>query len=423
MSNRINRWAIATAALLLALVQSQAAWAQDVATPYSDSTTPSATAAMPVAADSQVPADTGAMLAGSPGSGTPCPNGPLPVGPTTRCCMTRNCPPPCCPLPECPPPTLYARFRGMALMRDADEHVDFAALGITAEGESPDIVLNTNSVKFPFSGGGEILLGWMIVPSHSIEFSYFGLSSWNRSAAVRDNTANDVGGFGDLFSPFGAFGNTFAGTPLEQFDYNDLAAVEYRSRLNNFELNLRHQLPIPPIGLRTSFLFGGRAMQLDDDLQYRTTSDMPTLSGTRNTILTQTRNRLLGVQVGGLFEFHVDPGWWINFGMKGAICQNKIDLYSRYQAESGTGGTQTYFHSRSEGQTSFVGDLDLSLIYECSRCMTAEVGYRAIWITGLALGAENLQTNPELLTLGPLALDDKGQAVYHGPHVGVTVRW
>ena len=62
MSNRINRWAIATAALLLALVQSQAAWAQDVATPYSDSTTPSATAAMPVAADSQVPANTGAML-------------------------------------------------------------------------------------------------------------------------------------------------------------------------------------------------------------------------------------------------------------------------------------------------------------------------------------------------------------------------
>jgi hypothetical protein len=83
----------------------------------------------------------------------------------------------------------------------------------------------------------------------------------------------------------------------------------------------------------------------------------------------------------------------------------------------------TYSNSSGHADTAFVGDLDLSAIWECSRHLSVEIGYQAIWISGLALGAENFQTDVTLLTLGPPELKDDGTAVYHGPHVGVTVRW
>jgi hypothetical protein len=106
--------------------------------------------------------------------------------------------------------------------------------------------------------------------------------------------------------------------------------------------------------------------------------------------------------------------------MKGGICQNDIDLHTVYTPDS---AAIPYTQRRDEKQTSFVGELNLALVYEFGPCLTAEVGYRALWITGLALGAENFQTNPDLLTLGDPALNDEGQVVYHGPHVGLTARW
>ena len=131
----------------------------------------------------------------------------------------------------------------------------------------------------------------------------------------------------------------------------------------------------------------------------------------------------MGAQIGGLCEFHVDPHWWVNFEIKGGICQNKIGLDSVYTGTSGAGGSATYHHRRDDSNTSFVGELVLSFLYEHNQYLTCEVGYRALWITGLALATENLETNPALLVLGPLNIHDKSDMVYHGPHAGLTVRW
>ena len=355
------------------------------------------------------------------------PNGgefnPLPwgMGPdcTNDCCMDDCCGPPCCVLPEFPPPWIYVRMRFLSLMRADNRFVGFQSLGeITADG-TLDYVLSSNTVEFPFQGGGEVTAGWSFIPRYYLEFTYFELSSWDEQGAWRDSETNSEGGTGTLFSPFGEFGID----PIAQFDYNNFAFVQYHSHLNNYELNLRHDLRMPPYGLRASVLFGGRAMRIDENFAYQTTSNLPALGGTENTISTLTKNRLLGLQIGSLLEFHVDPCWWINFEMKGAICENKIDLDSVYNRASGTGGSATYAHNRNEGNTSFVGELALSFMYEHNRHLTCEVGYRAMWITGLALASENLETDPGLLVLGPLNVVEDGQVVYHGPHAGLTVRW
>jgi hypothetical protein len=366
-----------------------------------------------------------AMAMGTVAESSPCQScssgvmcGPRPW-PMSACPSSEGCPPACCLLPEFPQPRLYARLRGLALKRDGDEHVLFARLGEPIPGATLTNVLSNNSVELPFEGGGEVLVGWMVVPSYNVEFTYFELNSWDEQAAVRDSTANSAGGHGNMFSPFGDFGLF----PINQLDYNDFASLRYRSWMNNFELNLRHVLPMPPSRLRASWLFGGRVMRIDDDLAYLTTSDIPALTGTENAIDTVTRNRLLGAQIGGLFEWHVEPAWWVNFEMVGAICHNEIDLDTSYTATSGAGGSTTYVHHRDESNTSFVGEIELSFVYERNRHLSAEVGYRAMWITGLAVGVENFQTNADLLTLGPPALNDSGVLVYHGPHAGVTLRW
>ncbi len=353
------------------------------------------------------------------GPAVPAPSGPgaavprLPLGPEAdRCAKPPGCPPPCDPIPECPPPVWYGRLSALILKRDADRDIAFATEGVGLADDVPipgDVVLSTEDLESAFSGGGEILVGRMIVPTHYLEFSYFGINSWEKSAAVRDADGN-------LFSPFSHFGTDPDGG-LIAFDNNNLAWVRSYSRLNNFELNLRHELPMPPIRLNTSFLFGGRAMVIEESFDYLTQSAVAT-----NAVNTKTDNRLLGLQVGGLFEFHVEPCWWIDFRAMGAICQNKIGLDSAYAIADAT-GTRTFVHSNDDNQTAFVGDLSLSLICECSCNVTLEVGYRSLWITGLALAAENMQTNPEILELGPPQLFDEGEIVYHGPFAGVTVRW
>ena len=345
-----------------------------------------------------------------PPPGPPC---PTPAAQhASRCAKPPGCPPPCDPLPEYPPPTWYVRLQALILKRDADRDVVFATLG-----DPNAVALDTDDLDFPFQGGGEIFVGRMIVPTHYLEFSYFGINSWDETAAVRDESFNALGGSGNLYSPFGDFG----ADPISDFDYNNFASVAYESRLNNFEVNCRHDLPMPPIGLNTSFLFGGRAMLIEEDLDYltRAAALADILPARTNRIGTGTENRLLGLQIGGLFEFHIEPCWWIDFEILGAICQNEITLDSRYQRDD----VLVADFRRDDSQTAFVGDLSLSLVYECSRWLTTEIGYRALWITGLALAAENLQTDPEILTLGPPQLVDDGEVVYHGPHVGVTVRW
>ncbi len=336
-----------------------------------------------------------------------------------QCSSSKSCFSNCCLLPEFPPPRFYTRFRGLALKRDGDGYVPFAALVVPPPNSVASVVLDSRDVDLPFEAGGELFVGCRLFSNLYLEFTYFALNKSDERAVVRDSTPNAVGGNGDLFSPFGDFGLS----PLNQYDYNNYASVRYQTQLSNYELNLRKMLHMPPGRLRCSFLSGIRANQIDEDFSYRTTSDIPALAGTDNLIRTKTRNSLLGAQIGGLFEFYIDPRWWINCELEAAICQNEVTLESVYTQTSGVGGSTSHIHTHSEDDTSFVGEIVVSLVYEFSENLTTEVGYRAVWVTGLALATENLQTDTGLLILGPPSLSKDADVVYHGPHMGITLRW
>ncbi len=348
-------------------------------------------------------------------------------------------PPPCCGYDSydptqsaCPdrseffliPPRLgwYVQADGAALRRNPVRGVDFAATEVlpTGTGVTPvNIVLSTSDFNYDFAGAGHILIGHTLNECYQIEGSYTNVGESENIAAVRDNTPNVLGGTGNLFSPFGGFGTN----PIAGLDYNNFAQIHYISSLQTGELNIRRQLPMPPEKLSVSILFGVRYVGLPEDFYYDTTSDVPAPHGATNSIHVATTNQLVGPQIGALFEFFVENRWWVNFEMKAAVMNNRAEQSTTYHNVDSQGVAHDYSGSEEENHTSFAGELDLAFVYRWSPHFTTRLGYQALWLTGMALAPDNLNTNIDILTQGPAQLNHGSGTLYHGPFAGLVVGW
>lgn len=312
--------------------------------------------------------------------------------------------------PRCP---FYFQADAVMFRRDVHGATDAATLDST-----DNLVLSTRDLDMPFNAGPRFLVGHTFEDSaYQVEFSYFWLSDLNESAAVRDNTPNSEGTLGNLFSPFTGFGVT----PTPGLDFNNLVSIREFSFMQNMELNLRRQLPMPPGILSTSFFIGARFMGIREQFNYFSQSDAP-LPGTTNAVRVRTRNELYGFQIGQLFEFNVDQWWWINTELKGAICNNAAGQQTLYTQAIG-GVPAEFTGTRSKDGTSFIGDIAVTLVCRPTAHVTTRLGYQAIWVTGAAIAAKNFNTDVDILANGPAQINLRGNVVYHGPHAGIEIAW
>jgi len=302
-----------------------------------------------------------------------------------------------------PEPRLYGALEGLALKRDASRDRPFAALD-----DNQHIVLGTGDLDFEFRGGARGTVGYALTPAERLEFSHFAVSSWSEMAAVRDPDGN-------LFSPFTDFGDPVV-DPL--LDNNTFAAISYLSTLSNIELHLRCPMPMPTRCGAASYLVGMRYTQIAERFAYYSES-----AAAANRVVTRTGNHLVGPQIGALFQIFTDPRWRMDFDMKGAICNNDARQNTWYTRTIGGGAAELFEGSRRKDVTSFVGDISLTFVYHVTPTFTTRVGYQAMWVTGLALGSENFESNSSILELGPADLVHSGVVVYHGPHIGFSLVW
>ena len=309
-------------------------------------------------------------------------------------------------------PIWYFQAEALALRRDASGDLPFAALPIASGGAT--VALGTQNLDFEYRAGGRALVARTLGDWHAMEVCYFGLSDWNEMASVVDATPNDQGERGTLLSPFSDFGNP----PVAGLDYNGVVSIRYSSSLDNIEWNLRRRLEMPPGRMQTSVLIGGRYMRIRERIGYHSVSNVPALDTTYD-VTTRTDNQMVGVQVGALFEFQVEPRWWIDCEVKGTAFDNRADQDSDY-VHSAQG---TQFRRRAAHASTFALDLRLDLIYQVSQRVSAYIGYQALWVDGLALASENLGTDLNVFIPGPAVLVDDGRVVYHGPHIGGTLTW
>jgi hypothetical protein len=279
------------------------------------------------------------------------------------------------PPPRCP---WYFEADALFLRRDRIDSVEIVPIR-PAISTSPIFGFSTDYIDEPFRVGPRVVFGRTLGESRwQIDGTYFVIDSWDFNGAIQD----------------------FIDQPAVHTDH----FREY-SKLQNIELNLRYTVPMPHDCLTGKLIFGLRYMSINEQFDYNTTA--PTQLRRSSDILptTRTTNDLFGPQIGGEFYFYAYQHCWIDLGIKGALCNNRA-----LQA-----GTLT--DSAIRDVTTFVGDLDLALVWQLTPHLTTRIGYQAIWVNDIAMAVRNVD---------PLqidTIDTAGRAVYHGPHIGLECMW
>lgn len=310
-----------------------------------------------------------------------------------------------------PRSTWYIAADGVALKRDPSDERAIATLNTPT-----NVVLSTSDLRNEFEGGLKLTVGRKLGDWYAIEGSYFGLTTWNAFAAVRDSTVNANATLGNLASPFTNFGSP----AVTGFDFNALASINNVSSLDNYELNVRQRVDLPASELGAYMLYGVRFIDLRERFEYRTESASPAPGGSDNAIDVETDNDLVGFQLGSILEWRIEERGWITVEMKGVVAHNDA---AQTTTGSLSGLATTLDATRGETRTAFVGDLSVSVLYQFTPRLLGRVGYQSIWVDGVALASENLEGDADLLTLGPPQLVHDGSLVYHGPFAGLTWTW
>jgi hypothetical protein len=184
---------------------------------------------------------------------------------------------------------------------------------------------------------------------------------------------------------------------------------------------------LPPAIATVSVLVGVRYVGVPEEFDYTTVSDVTAAqtyvpNGSINELRVSTRNEMVGPQVGTLIEFYGENRWWMDFEIKGALLNNNSRVNSYYRNVN-NGVTTVYESSDSGSTTSILTDLSFTCVYRWSPHFTTRLGYRAVWLTNVALAQDNFSDNIDLYRSSISQLNDKASTFYQGPFLGADFNW
>ena len=289
----------------------------------------------------------------------------------------------------------------------------------------PVAVLNQQAIGGDDIGGGEYdgyrLTGRIDIGALSVfEISYSGLYDNDAGTAV---AIADVGNLltpGDLtdnatlytvFTDFGSgTGGVIAGPDFEETDDALEHRVSYESELHSVEASYRRYWVGYSPRISGTMLIGFRYTELQERLAFFSRSD----DGSINIGL-ESDNRLAGVQVGG-------DGWITLLQGLRVGGEVKVGLYNNQYQSSGTSvaadGTPNLASAQKDSEVAFLTEMRASVVADLTPNFSAKAGYEVLYISGLALAADNLLANPPYGGASvPVSSD--GNATWHGWHAGL----
>ena len=319
------------------------------------------------------------------------------------------------------PPTPYVSPLGTLYF--TTDFVGFTHLDPTAayaKANRTTTVLSGNDFDFANQPGLRLLLGVRLNDYYAVETSYLGLFNWNDIQTVRNLDPNSQGTAGNLFSPFTAFGN-----PAQVgLDYNNFVSIASETQLNTGEINFRRRVDLPSSGFQASGIWGFRYISLADRFSYRSQSASPLPGGSAVADDVVASNRMFGTQIGGALEMHVERRAWLNIETKGIMFTNDSSQSSVFSSGPLAGpATTTVGGDRSQQRVTFGADVQAMLSWRFSRAIVGRLGYQAIFLEGVSLGANNFNQNARNATIDPSELANNGHMTFHGPFTGLTVTW
>lgn len=275
---------------------------------------------------------------------------------------------------------------------------------------------------------------------YTFEVIFFGLLEWNAERQVSGSRFTDGNGVtrGLLFTPF-----LLSSFPVGGFDNADIHRSSYSSNLNNVEWNLRIGPPLRRerrvftpgrgwtqqrgVGMSQSLFGGLRLMTIHEDFGFfadtRVDVNSIFLGNKSAAYRVKTRNRLVGVQMGGeLVERQTRWQWgmsgkagaFVNMGeqLTGIISDDIADPLVFTQ-------TPGHFVNDGEERVAFVAEAGIFGVYRIRPAIALRAGYQVMWLGGLALASEQLDFDFRQ----PIVINQRGRIFYQGASLGLEASW
>ncbi len=286
--------------------------------------------------------------------------------------------------------TWYARAELLTLLRNHDPQ-DRVVIEAATGGAA---LLSTSDIGFGFAPGVSTLLGHRIDALTAVELAYFGANMWDDERTFA--RAADLNLAGAL------------GTGLDDFNRANSMEFSLRSQLHNAELNVLRDLE----GI--SLLAGFRYVSWEEQFLIQSTDSDLDVSQYQ----VGASNNLYGGQLGARLARYNNSCDWELTGKAGLFG----DDARNYQRLTNLNGAAVVRNSvATNGEVAFVGDLNLSASCPLNQKCRLRGGYNLMWISGIALAANQLDFSNGLSSGQRTRLD--GEVFLHGFNVGLEAIW
>ena len=277
-------------------------------------------------------------------------------------------------------PTWFGYAGGLIMTRDRPDPVwiTYPANQVTGA------LMSTRDALDDYQGGVEVRFGRRIGLNHALEFTYWTLDEAADTFQLDSPTNN-------LSSSLDFVNIMVGGQSINGIFTNSRShRVTRHNEVHNIELNLL-QMPLvvdPSAAFSFDWLFGVRFFRFDEGLLIEaSTDDFGVTPLTEAKYDVDVENNLIGVQVGG------NANWQIFDGLR-FFCTPKVGLYGNdinHEQTIGLGNGLTGVRINSnKSDVSMMGQIDLGLDWQFTQNFSANIGYRALAISGIALADDQI---------------------------------
>jgi hypothetical protein len=313
-----------------------------------------------------------------------------------------------------PRPSWYLRGDSVWLTRSRPDDHNLTAYENLNNAKDPlnaRFLLSTDTVTYPLEPGARVTLGRYITDTTMIEATYYGAVDWDR----RNGTPNFPTGANGLGPLLPYWGPGFGAFDTAAFTGSNVQIASYESQFNSFELGVRHA-----IWGTTSVLAGFRYMNVGDLFQLAAFDNSTNTDPNGNGFYrTWTNNNLVGFQLGTEYTHDLwFPKLYLGIDCRGGIYANFAEQKNLLFNSGDT------YDQRSDRQVQFASawDLTFTLSYLATDHLTIRGGYTFLFIDGLALAPDQLDTNPTMQNARNF-IADNGTLTLQGPFVGGELAW
>ena len=316
---------------------------------------------------------------------------------------------------------LHVGARGLIMTRD---HGPNQLLATATNGST----LSTRNAAQGTGGGFEVSLTrvWKDQDT-SDRITYWGLFSDGESASISDAAG--------LSSPLEYGTLSYAGynTPMTNFGSSAMLMRLDRSyEYHNIEWNLIKS-STGSDDLKVNWLAGVRYFKVHEGLSLHMDTADQSFTGSTDEVsyLLGTTNHLVGFQIGAEAAVRPIGNWTLGASAKAGIYGNAIDKHTSLEGPAGfafidddtdPNDERRYNYNPYKGDVSMLGEMDLNLTMPIRESMTLQLGYRAVFVSGLALASDQIPSSFGSVSEAQ-AIDSNGSMILHGAFAGLTWRF